>query len=84
MDSNQKHNQELTTVFGQVLAQARRRAGMTQEALAFECDLHPTYISQIERGIKSPTIRTLFKMADAMGIKPSSLVKSIEKHLQDS
>nr|BDD45883.1 hypothetical protein 12 [Candidatus Hydrogenedentota bacterium] len=73
---------EIAAIFGPVLARARRKAGLTQEDLAFETELHPTYISQVERGIKSPTLRTLFKMADAMGIKPSSLVKSVERQLQ--
>lgn len=73
--------QEIAAIFGPVLAKARQNAGMTQESLAFECELHPTYISQVERGIKSPTLRTLFKMANALGIKPSSLVKSLEKQL---
>lgn len=73
--------QEIAAIFGPVLAKARQNAGMTQESLAFECELHPTYISQVERGIKSPTLRTLFKMAAALGIKPSSLVKSLEKQL---
>ena len=73
---------EIAAIFGPVLAKARRKSGLTQEALAFECELHPTYISQVERGIKSPTLRTLFKMAAAMDIQPSSLVKLIEKQLQ--
>ena len=79
-----EQNPEIAAIFGPVLARARRKAGLTQEALAFECELHPTYISQIERGIKSPTLRTLFKMAEAMDIQPSSLVKLIEKQLQKS
>ena len=40
---------------------------LTQESLAFECDLHPTYISQIERGIKSPTMGTFFRISEALG-----------------
>ena len=43
---------KLNRTVGKVIANLRREADSTQEALAFECDLHPTYISQIERGLK--------------------------------
>lgn len=65
-------------VLGRVIADARRSAGLSQEALAFRCDLHPTYISQLERGLKSPTVRALLAIADAMGTKASTLLLAAE------
>jgi len=69
-------------VVGRVLAKRRRRAGLTQEALAEACELHTTYISQLERGLKSPTLRVLFRIAAAVGVSAAALVRAIERELQ--
>ena len=53
-------------VLGRVIAERRRGAGLSQEALAFRCKLHPTYISQLERGLKSPTVRVLRVIAEVV------------------
>ncbi|HEY0023098.1 MAG TPA: helix-turn-helix transcriptional regulator [Longimicrobium sp.] len=65
-------------VLGRVIAQRRRSVGMSQEAVAFRCKLHPTYISQLERGLKSPTIRVLRLIADALGTSGSELLVAAE------
>ena len=72
---------KLNKKVGKVIAHLRREAEMTQEVLAFECDLHSTYISQIERGLKSPTIGTFFLIAKALNKSPSSILASVEKNL---
>jgi transcriptional regulator with XRE-family HTH domain len=72
---------EMEQAAGRVFADRRRKAKHTQESLAEACDVHPTYISQMERGLKSPTLRVLFRLAAAMGVTPSALVKGIEKEL---
>jgi transcriptional regulator with XRE-family HTH domain len=65
-------------VLGRVIAEKRRNVSLTQEALAFQCKLHPTYISQLERGLKSPTIRVLRTIAGALGTKASELLLASE------
>jgi transcriptional regulator with XRE-family HTH domain len=70
---------QVEEITGRVLAERRRRAGMTQEALAEACGLHPTYVSQLERGLKSPTLRVLFLIADALGASASSILRSVER-----
>lgn len=65
-------------VVGQVIAEERRRAGLTQEALAYRCKLHPTYISQLERGVKSPTVRVFRSLAAALGTTGSELLHRAE------
>lgn len=55
---------------------------MSQEALALECELHPTYISQIEGGLKSPTVRTLFRIVKALDLKASDILNTMEKNMQ--
>jgi transcriptional regulator with XRE-family HTH domain len=66
-------------VLGVVIADARRSAGLSQEALAFRCKLHPTYISQLERGLKSPTVRVLRVIATALETQASELLRKAEK-----
>jgi transcriptional regulator with XRE-family HTH domain len=66
-------------VLGGVIADARRSAGLSQEALAFRCKLHPTYISQLERGLKSPTVRVLRVIAEALETRASELLRTAEK-----
>ena len=56
----------------------RVQSGMSQEELAFKCDLHRTYISQIERSQKSPTIDTVERIAAALETTPSALLKLAE------
>jgi transcriptional regulator with XRE-family HTH domain len=72
---------ELELAAGRVIADRRRRAGHTQESLAEACALHPTYISQLERGLKSPTLGVLVRLAAAMGLPLSTLVRGIEREL---
>jgi transcriptional regulator with XRE-family HTH domain len=66
-------------ILGRVLAEERKRAGLTQEQLAYRAHLHPVYISQIERGVKMPTVRSFMALARAMKALPSDLLRRIEK-----
>jgi transcriptional regulator with XRE-family HTH domain len=66
-------------ILGQVIATKRKQAGLTQEALAYRCKLHPTYISQLERGLKSPTVRVLMSIAAAVGTRASDILREAEE-----
>ncbi len=68
-------------VFGKVLRTLREGQNLSQEKLAEYCDLDRTYISLLERGLRQPTISTIFKIADALDISPSELVKKVEMKL---
>lgn len=52
-----------------VLREVRQLKGVSQEVLSFDAGLHRTYISQIERGLKAVTVKTLLKITDALGIE---------------
>jgi len=64
--------------FGSELRKAREAAGLSQEKLAFESKLHRTYISQLERDLKSPTLIAVFRLCDALDVKASELIRRVE------
>lgn len=53
----------------QILLDARKKAHLTQAELASRIGADKSYISRIERGITTPTVATLYKIAAAMGFK---------------
>jgi transcriptional regulator with XRE-family HTH domain len=65
-------------VFGQVLREHRLKRGHSQESLALETGYHRTYISQLERGIKSPSLTTILRLSDILRVKASELIDRVE------
>ena len=53
---------------GKRLKTLRIEAGMSQEKLAWEADITPAFVGQLERNIKSPTAKTLEKLAEALNL----------------
>lgn len=70
------------SAFGEVLRELRLAQDLSQEALAHACDRHRTYISLLERGKHSPSIATVFLLADALATKPSDILRRVEKEMK--
>jgi len=68
-------------VFGKVLRELREEKQLSQEKLAEYCELDRTYISMLERGLRQPTITTIFKLAKALNISPTALIEKVESGL---
>ena len=68
---------------GQVIQSYRLRKGMSQEVLSGLAGLDRTHYSKIERGLRSPTLDTLFKIAQALDIPPSDIVRKIEQPISE-
>lgn len=66
-------------MFGEELRKTREAAGLTQEELAFKAHVDRSYISQLERNLKSPTLDMLFRLCDALGISAAELVARVER-----
>ena len=52
----------------------RKEKGWSQEKYAFEADIHRTYISEIERGRRNPTVSVLERLAKPLGVAPGRLL----------
>jgi len=69
---------KLDHAFGKSLRKQRLAKLLTQEALALESNLSRAYISDIEMGKKDPSLFTVFKLANALRLKPSVLIDEVE------
>jgi len=62
---------------GARIQKLRLKKGLSQEDLAFESDLHRTYISHVERGSRNITVIGLCKIAKGLGMNPSDVLEGI-------
>lgn len=66
--------EQIIEAFGRVLKECRDSKGLSQEALAHAIKSHATHISRLENGHKQPTLVTLMKLADVLGIAPEEMI----------
>ena len=71
----------LERTFGLVLRQLRESKKLSQEELADQCSIHRTYVSQLERGLKSPTLRLIWQICESLNVSPMSMITNVEKHM---
>lgn len=64
--------------FGQAVREARRRRGISQEALAAGCELDRTYIGGIEHGRRNPSLAVILKIADTLQTPAAGLLARAE------
>ncbi len=60
--------------FGRRLAELRINNNMTQEDLAFKCEMSLSQIARIETGVINTTLNTILLLADALDIHPKELM----------
>lgn len=73
---------KMELAFGAVLRRLRTKSGLSQEELAHRCTLDRTYISLLERGLRQPTLSTIFRIADTLEASPSDLIKQVEEQIR--
>lgn len=78
MKNGEISKEELQKCFGLVLREARNSAGYSQEKLALEAGLDRTYISLLERGLRTPSLYTVMLISDFLNISASSVVAEVE------
>jgi transcriptional regulator with XRE-family HTH domain len=72
---------EPSEAFGAAMREVRAERAISQEAAAQACDLDRSYYGALERAVKSPTLPTIWKIADGLEVKPSELLRRAEQHL---
>ena len=75
---------KIATELGQRIRKYRKGKGLTQEELSSKCNLHPTYIGQIERGEKCPSIESVYKICKALELKTAVLFEKIDDFATDA
>jgi transcriptional regulator with XRE-family HTH domain len=60
------------------LKQQRTALGISQEELADRAELHRTYVSALERALKSPSLGAIEALAEALGLRPHELIQAAE------
>lgn len=67
----------LQTAFATVIKRLRESRAMTQEDLAFESGVGRVSIAMMETGRRIPTLPTVFRLADALGVEPDEVVRLV-------
>lgn len=71
-------------IVGQVIQRLREEKKQSQELVSGFAGIGRTHLSAIERGERKPTLETLFRIADALGVRPSAIIAAIEAELDKS
>lgn len=71
----------LEKAFGDVLRKYRRAAGLSQDKLALRGGFDRTFVSLLERGLRRPSLTTIFVLAVHLGVTPSAFVQDVEQRL---
>jgi transcriptional regulator with XRE-family HTH domain len=67
-------NPDLIKAFGENFRKVRESKNLTQEELAYRCELPLSQVGRIERGVHSPTLSTLYILADGLDVEPMTLL----------
>lgn len=68
---------ETLGAFGERVRARRHELGLSQESAAEACGVHWTYLSQVERGQRSPRLENLLRIANGLGCTPGALVDGL-------
>jgi len=69
--------EDIRVRFGKRIRQLRQAKELSQEALAFECELDRTYISGIERGRRNVSLRNIEILARTLGVNLPELFEEV-------
>jgi len=72
---------EIKVYFGILLKRKRKEKGLSQQRLADKSGLDRTFISLMERGLKTPSLTTIFKLSSTLEIEASTLIQELERDL---
>lgn len=65
--------------FGEAMRNIRQERGISQMTLHVRTGLDRTFISDLERGIQGPSLRTIFRVATGLAVNPCTLLRRTEE-----
>ena len=71
-------DQDVKKRFGLVIKKWRGKTGISQDELAWRAELHRTYVSDIERGARNPSLQSIERLAKALNVSFSTLFQPLE------
>lgn len=69
---------DVVQLLGENVRRHRKLNGMTQERLALDAGMERSYVSDLERGMRNPSVRALGRLATALGIEPKLLLEGTD------
>jgi transcriptional regulator with XRE-family HTH domain len=65
---------DLPQILGRNVREQRKRLGKSQEELALDSGMKRSYLSDLERGTRNPSIKAVARLAEALGVEPAALL----------
>jgi transcriptional regulator with XRE-family HTH domain len=69
----------LLVALGHAIRDLRTSAGLSQEELSLKSGVHRNYIGGVERGERRPTVTTVARLAEALGVRASDVLAAAEQ-----
>lgn len=66
---------DLVVLLGRNVRTWRQERGLSQEQLALDAGMKRSYVSELERGLRNPTVRALGRLAEALNLDPEVLLR---------
>lgn len=66
---------DLPQILGRNVREWRKRRGLSQEELAFESGMKRSYVSDLERGTRNPSVKAVARLAKALKVEPDVLLR---------
>lgn len=70
-----QRNESTLNALANNVRRLRKLVGLSQEELAFQCEIDRTYISKVERGVANPSLLILARIAEVLEVSIEELVK---------
>lgn len=70
---------QIRSAMGELIRQKRIAKKWSQEKLSSEAELSPRFLQEIEAGKKTPSLATIFKLSNALGVAPDKLITPVWK-----
>ena len=66
---------DLPKILGRNVRAARLQRGLSQEALALEAEMKRSYVSDLERGTRNPSVKAIARLARVLDVSPRDLLE---------